>query len=196
MQLRALIAVHDGDLGVALTTVRESLRLFQRAGSAAGQNAGFATFAVVAAASGRPEIAAEFFGLAERLDRSRGDVITGAERRRYDATARAARERLGERGFDAAFHALDDWSIEAAIERALTIDLTQPSVMAAQISPREREVLALLVTGITDEQIASQLFLSTRTVHAHLSSIYRKLQVSNRSEAVRLALERGLVSIP
>jgi predicted ATPase/DNA-binding CsgD family transcriptional regulator len=196
MQLRALIAVHDRESALACAQVRESLLLFQTAGSAAGQNAGFSTFAVVASAAGRPDIAAEFFGLADRLNRARGDVVTGAERRRYDAAEAATRERLGEHEFGAAFHALDDWSVDAAIERVLTIDLSRSSGSISRVSPRERDVLALLVTGATDEEIAGELFLSTRTVHAHLGSIYRKLQVNNRSEAVRLALERGLAERP
>lgn len=51
-------------------------------------------------------------------------------------------------------------------------------------SPRETEVLALLETGMTDRQIAEQLFLSPGTVRVHISNASRKLRASNRAEAV------------
>jgi DNA-binding NarL/FixJ family response regulator len=62
-----------------------------------------------------------------------------------------------------------------------------------QLTDRQREVLRLLGRGLTDAQIASELYLSTRTVHAHLRAIYRKLNVSHRSAATRFAIQNGLV---
>jgi DNA-binding NarL/FixJ family response regulator len=53
-------------------------------------------------------------------------------------------------------------------------------------------VLRLVAVGWTNDRIAAELFLSPRTVHAHLTSVYRKLGVANRAEAVRVAVERGL----
>ncbi len=53
-------------------------------------------------------------------------------------------------------------------------------------------MLRLLARGWTDAQIADELFLSRRTVHAHLREIYHKLNVSHRSAATRYALEHGL----
>jgi DNA-binding NarL/FixJ family response regulator len=52
--------------------------------------------------------------------------------------------------------------------------------------------LRLLARGWTDAQIADELFLSRRTVHAHLREIFRKLAVSHRSAATRYAIEHGL----
>jgi DNA-binding NarL/FixJ family response regulator len=57
---------------------------------------------------------------------------------------------------------------------------------------REAEVLRLLARGLTDAQIADDLVVSRRTVHAHLRAIYRKLDVGSRSAATRWALEHGL----
>ncbi len=62
----------------------------------------------------------------------------------------------------------------------------------AGLTPREVEVLRLLAGGLTDLQIAEQLVLSPRTVHAHISSIYSKLAVTSRSAATRYALEHHL----
>jgi DNA-binding NarL/FixJ family response regulator len=66
------------------------------------------------------------------------------------------------------------------------------SVSEHHLTPRQAEVLRLLARGWTDAQIADELFLSRRTVHAHLREIFRKLGVSHRSAATRYAIEHGL----
>jgi DNA-binding NarL/FixJ family response regulator len=63
----------------------------------------------------------------------------------------------------------------------------------ASPTPREREVLALIAQGKTNREIAGTLVISERTVKFHASSILRKLGASNRTEAVRLATERGWI---
>ncbi|HEX6482261.1 MAG TPA: LuxR C-terminal-related transcriptional regulator [Ktedonobacteraceae bacterium] len=67
------------------------------------------------------------------------------------------------------------------------------STALAVLSPREREILTLVATGLTDAQVAGHLYLSTRTVSKHLQSIYTKLNIKSRSAATRLAFEHGLV---
>lgn len=62
------------------------------------------------------------------------------------------------------------------------------------LTPRELEVLALLPKGKMSAQIAADLFISEATVKTHLSSIYRKLSVANRSQAVAQSIKHGLVS--
>lgn len=61
------------------------------------------------------------------------------------------------------------------------------------LTPRELEVLAQLPKGKLSSQIATDLFISEATVKTHLSSIYRKLSVANRSEAVAQSIKHGLV---
>jgi DNA-binding NarL/FixJ family response regulator len=66
------------------------------------------------------------------------------------------------------------------------VDLTQ----------RELTILQELQTGSSNKQIAQKLFLAEQTVKFHLTNIYRKLEVSNRTEAVRYAYEHGIVERP
>lgn len=59
------------------------------------------------------------------------------------------------------------------------------------LTKRERDVLGLLARGLTNKDIAQSLFLSVRTVEAHLRNIYGKLGVSSRTEAVLWAVQHG-----
>jgi two-component system response regulator DesR len=62
------------------------------------------------------------------------------------------------------------------------------------LSDREREVLDLIASGATNREIAGRLYLSPHTVKEHTSSLYRKLSVRNRAEAVTKAQRLGLIA--
>lgn len=64
------------------------------------------------------------------------------------------------------------------------------------LSQREREVLALVAAGRTDDQVATELFISVKTVHSHLDRIRDKTGVRRRAELTRLAVRLGLSSPP
>ena len=65
----------------------------------------------------------------------------------------------------------------------------------ALISPREEEVLQLVVDGLGTTEIAERLFISQKTVKNHLASIYEKLDASDRTQAVLTAVRMGIVRI-
>jgi DNA-binding NarL/FixJ family response regulator len=62
-----------------------------------------------------------------------------------------------------------------------------------QLSPREREVMRFIARGYTYREVARELVLSVKTVETHVSSVLRKLQLSNRHELARWAQARGVV---
>jgi len=66
--------------------------------------------------------------------------------------------------------------------------------VADELTPREREVLALMVKGLTNPEIAGRLIVSRATAKAHVSNVLAKLGAANRAEAVAIALQRKLVS--
>jgi NarL family two-component system response regulator LiaR len=65
--------------------------------------------------------------------------------------------------------------------------------LAASLTRREHEVLALLVKGMNNPEIAGQLFISRATVKVHISNILSKLGVASRTEAISLAIQNKLV---
>lgn len=71
-----------------------------------------------------------------------------------------------------------------------------PSTNGAGLSKREVEILQGVARGLSNRAIARELWLSDQTVKFHLHNIYRKLGVSNRTEAARYAFESGLSEVP
>ena len=63
---------------------------------------------------------------------------------------------------------------------------------ADQLTVREKEILRMVASGYTSEEVGSRLLISGMTVNTHLRNIYRKLQVRTRAQAVRFASLRGL----
>ncbi|HET8842136.1 MAG TPA: tetratricopeptide repeat protein [Ktedonobacteraceae bacterium] len=114
---------------------------------------------------------------------------------------------LGEQTFAVAWAEGQMMSPEQAIEspasspQAVALSALQKSsgknvfpshALHDDLTQREKEVLRLVARGLPDVQVAEQLVISRRTVNFHLTSIYRKLEVSSRSAATRYALESHL----
>jgi NarL family two-component system response regulator LiaR len=83
-------------------------------------------------------------------------------------------------------------SSEAA--QVLAHSVSQPPMSANALTAREGDVLSLMADGLNNQEIAQQLVLSLGTVKFHVSNVYQKLGVDSRVAAVKLALERKLVS--
>jgi LuxR family maltose regulon positive regulatory protein len=102
---------------------------------------------------------------------------------------------------DYASHLLSQFAVEphtstTAQDKATSVEADTESsgqTLVERLSPRELEVLELIGLGMTNKEIARQLVVSPGTVKAHTSSIYRKLDVANRTEAVASARQIGLL---
>lgn len=76
---------------------------------------------------------------------------------------------------------------------AITVPTSEPDADYEQLSPREREVMRLIARGYSYKEVAAELNLSVKTIETHVSSVLRKLQLSNRRELTRWAEQRRLV---
>ena len=92
--------------------------------------------------------------------------------------------------FDGVTQAADTTQVKSS----LAGDIPATETLPEPLSPRELEVLALIALGKTNQEIAQQLVVARGTIKAHAASIYRKLDVTNRTEAVARARDLGVLS--
>ena len=83
------------------------------------------------------------------------------------------------------------------LEEALSLAFEEPTIPErppdSLLSDRELEVLSLVAGGLSDAEVAENLYVSPRTVGGHLRGVYRKLGVKSRTAAVKRAGELGLI---
>jgi predicted ATPase/DNA-binding CsgD family transcriptional regulator len=145
-----------------------------------------------AVASGQPEAAARLLGAADAIREATGATRSPYWQELHDGIVPEVRARLGEETFDTASREGRTLTAERAAS-VLGVPAVAPAADRADgLTSREVEVLNLVADGLTDAEVAERLVVSLRTVHAHLRSIYRKLDVRSRSAATRYAVESGL----
>ena len=83
-------------------------------------------------------------------------------------------------------------TLSQEVTQALIYSSTQPAPLGHDLTDRERDVLALMVTGLNNTEIAAKLFVSPSTIKSHVSNILAKLGVTSRTEAVALAVRYGI----
>jgi predicted ATPase/DNA-binding CsgD family transcriptional regulator len=193
--LRGLVACAQGEAtATALKDLQQSLHYILLASASSDVAMGLAGVAV-AVSAWDTATATRLIAVAERLNEERGEQFLLPHRAAYEQSADCLLQQMGRKTFDAEYAAGREWSVDQALECALRF---QPPVEPERVdspgglSVREAEVLRLLATGKTNDEIAVALDLSSRTVQTHLTNIYRKIDVSRRSEAVRFAIDNGL----
>jgi NarL family two-component system response regulator LiaR len=85
-------------------------------------------------------------------------------------------------------------TLSPAAVQAMVHAATQPPVPGHDLTERERDVLALMVEGLNNTEIAAKLVVSPSTIKSHVSHILRKLGVASRSEAVAVAVRHRLIA--
>jgi predicted ATPase/DNA-binding CsgD family transcriptional regulator len=197
------VAQARGDDERAAALYRESLDFWQ------GQGSELITVEILTglarlAAKNQPEHAVRLFAATQAVQTQVGITPAPALRAKNERALASARSALGEEAFAAAWAAGEELPLQRAAAEAQSVTADagrpdhadpdhRPSGSIGELSRRELEVLGLVAGGLTNAQVAERLFLSPRTVNAHLTSIYQKLEVSSRSAAVRIAVDHGLV---
>lgn len=85
--------------------------------------------------------------------------------------------------------------VQGLMRQSNRIELVNGEELLEPLTAREMEVLQLIVQGLANKQVALKLNISEHTVKFHLSSLYTKLNVSSRTEAIRAGLGLGLISL-
>jgi non-specific serine/threonine protein kinase len=198
LNLLAMVAYRQGEVLAARALAHESLVELRDCGARWTVHNPLVTLTVVAAAEGQAEqavrLAAATQAFSELVDVS---PIPLAETMLRDALA-AVRTRLGEARYAAAWRdgrllALDDAIAEAlALSNGPDPCGSSSSMPLSTLSPREHDVLRLIVDGYTSKEIARALAISVTTVERHITHVYEKLGVRGRAEAASYALRHGL----
>jgi predicted ATPase/DNA-binding CsgD family transcriptional regulator len=203
--LRGLIRVEVGlgrlaldkhDLTMARVHWHEGLLLAREVGDHWAVAHCIDGFAGLSALEHQPEMSARLFGAAHALRERLEARLPPAFEVWRDRELTLARSDLGTVAFDAAFAEGRQLTLEHILAM-VDVPARNPSSVsnsgAVPLTAREIEVLRLLATGLTNFQIAEQLFVSPTTVNAHLRNIYGKLGVKSRTAAARLAIESSLI---
>ncbi len=190
-------ALHLGDVVGADAALVESLSLFKRVEQRAGMSACAVGLACVLSARGDAVGAARFLGASGMIGVDDSGLLQPADLRDRDEALARCRTRLGDSAlreaidqgrvtpFDELFQARNSPS-------SVTAASSTETPLHASLTARELDVLRFLPQGLTYAEIGEALFISARTVDAHLRAIYVKLNVRSRHEAAGYALQHGL----
>jgi predicted ATPase/DNA-binding CsgD family transcriptional regulator len=190
-----------GDYPGALSLFDRALRGFRDLGESWNAAMSLEGAAAAAVGIGHVDGAVYLVGAADALRARIGTPVFLPDRPAYDKTISAAREALGETRFAEIWAAgraatLDQaiaCTSELAAAAAETIErATNTHISGGRLTPREREVLALLAESKSDKEIGAALFISHRTAMWHVANLLEKLGVATRSEAADYAMRHGL----
>ncbi|MEO8391952.1 MAG: LuxR C-terminal-related transcriptional regulator [Chloroflexota bacterium] len=199
----AEIARTQGDFARSHARFQEILRLEQ----ALGIRDNLAIFALagiasISAARGNADRAARLLGsLNAALESGAYKTRLGLLLDVFETALAAVRAQLTEEAFKAAWGAGNTLPLEQAVTIALEDQLSSAEsikkearpLLPEPLSPREFEVLHLLGEGLSNAEIAQKLFISVATVKVHTRSIYGKISVNNRTQAILQAQKLNLL---
>ena len=133
--------------------------------------------------------AARFFGAAHAVRLHMGAVRFKIYDADYQASVAALRDAMGEQDFDSAWAEGSALSTEEAIAYAQRGrgQRKRPTSGWASLTPTERDVVRLVSEGLANNDIATRLFVSPRTVQTHLTHVYTKLGLTSRVQLVQEA---------
>jgi DNA-binding CsgD family transcriptional regulator len=197
-----IVAYQQGDIATAVPLFREQLALSIEMGIDPGLNG----VAAIAIHAGDYALAARLGGADEISSEALGISPHGSELYRpiYEKEVAILRDHLGEAGFAAEWAAGRAMPREKAIAEAVAYIESSPgdhpepqpaesaAAPAFDLTPREREVLALITQGKSNQEIADALFISLHTTKVHVRSILSKLNLDSRTAAAAFALQHNL----
>ena len=192
------LALEQGDVSQARARLVESLMLAQKLADRASMARALEGLAQLGVVQGVPQRALQLAGAAAALRDSLRAPLAPVERSRLERRLAPARRALGERAAQAV------WAEGRALPLQQAVDLALASAPAdsarrsskrgrSVLTAREQEVARLVARGLTNRQIAEQLFIAEGTAERHVGNILAKLDVHARSRIAAWAVEQGLL---
>jgi DNA-binding CsgD family transcriptional regulator len=190
---RARVAIAQGEMEQASLDAREALNVAADSHGYVTVPDAFECLAYLAADEGRHREAARLFGAADAARRQTGVVRFRIFDADHELRVTAIRDSQGESDFRAAWDEGAALTIEEAIAYARRGhgERKRPSKGWASLTPTELDVVRLACEGLGNKEIATRLFVSPRTVQAHLSHVYSKLGVGSRVQLAQAASRRS-----
>jgi len=186
---RARVAIAQGELEQAERDAHDALTSVPKGFAYLGISDTIECLATLAGDAGSHHQAARLFGAADAIRQRMGAVRFKIWDAGYESSVAALRTTLGEQDFDAAWAEGAAFSTEEAIAYAQRGrgQRKRPTSEWASLTPAERDVVRLLSEGLANNDIATRLFVSPRTVQTHLTHVYTKLGLTSRVQLVQEA---------
>jgi DNA-binding CsgD family transcriptional regulator len=189
LSMRAQVAIAAGEQVQAESDARDALARATELKAHLPVPDILENLAVLASGASSHREAARLFGAAHGIRQRVGAVRFKVYDAGYEASVAALRETMGEKDFDAA------WAEGAALSTEEAIAYAQrgrgqrkrPTSGWASLTPTERDVVRLVSEGLANNDIATRLFVSPRTVQTHLTHVYTKLDLTSRVQLVQEA---------
>jgi DNA-binding CsgD family transcriptional regulator len=190
---RARVAIAQGEPDQAERDAHDALAIAAEVQAYLGISDTLECLGTLAGEAGSHREAARLFGAAQAIRQRMGEVRFKVWDAGCEASVAAARDALGEKDFDAA------WAEGAALSTEEAIAYAQrgrgvrkrPASGWAALTPAELDVVRLISEGLGNNDIATRLFVSPRTVQTHLTHVYAKLGLSSRVQVAKEAARHG-----
>ena len=190
---RARVAIAQGEPEQAERDAHEALATAARTGAYTGAPDTLECLAALAVDAGNHQEAARLFGAADAIRQRSGQVRFKIFEPFLNSSVAALRDAMGEKDFESA------WAEGAALSTDEAIAYAQrrhgerkrPTSGWASLTPTERDVVRLVSEGLANNDIATRLFVSPRTVQTHLTHVYTKLGLTSRVQLAQEAARHG-----
>jgi len=190
---RAGVAIAQGEPQQAGGDAHDALATAASTGAYGAAPGTLECLAALAVGAGSNREAARLFGAADAIRQRGGLVRFKIFDAFFEFPVAALREGMGEKDFESAWAEGAALSIEEAIAYAQRRrgERKRPSTGWASLTPTERDVVRLVSEGLANNDIATRLFVSPRTVQTHLTHVYTKLGLTSRVQLAQEAARHG-----
>lgn len=191
----AMVALEQQRFEEARALVLDAMRLTREVGDRWSATVVLELMGRLCAQQGQAPLAVQLFGAAAGLRAALSAPLSPAYRAWHAHTLPPLQAQLSPATFARLWAEGQALTPEAATQlfEAASLGASTQASPLGELTAREIEVLRLLAEGLPDAEIAQRLVVSVRTVHAHLRSIYSKLDVTSRTAAARWAQVQGLL---